>query len=67
MIDRSFIEKVCELSAPAVLNIGGRDYSSKSIHPVYDPMPDALNINTLTGIVDFIAGKIGRASCRERV
>jgi len=56
LIDRSFIEKVCELSAPAVLNIGGRDYSSKSIHPVYDPMPDALNINTLTGIVDFIAG-----------
>lgn len=56
MIDRSFIEKICELSAPTVLNIGGRDYSSKTIHPVFDPMPDALNINTLTGIVDFIAG-----------
>lgn len=56
MIDRTFIEKICELSAPAVLNIEGRSYSSKTIHPVHDPMPDALNINTLTGIVDFIGG-----------
>ena len=56
MIDRTFIEKICEMSAPAVLNIDGRSYSSKSIHPVHDPMPDALCINTLTGIVDFIGG-----------
>lgn len=56
MIDRTFIEKICEMSAPAVFEIEGRSYSSKTIHPVHDPMPDALNINTLTGIVDFIGG-----------
>lgn len=56
MIDRTFIEKICEMSAPAVLNIDGLSYSSKSIHPVHDPMPDVLCINTLTGIVDFIGG-----------
>lgn len=56
MIDRTFIEKICELSAPTVLSIGAREYSSKALHPVFDPMPDELNINTLTGIVDFIAG-----------
>ena len=56
MIDRTFIEKICELSAPAVLNVDGRSYSSKALHPVFDPAPGALCINTLTGIVDFIGG-----------
>ena len=56
MIDRSFIEKICELAKPEIIMVGDRPYSTKSLVSVNDPSPETLEIHTLTGLVDFING-----------
>lgn len=54
MIDRSFIEKIEELSKVEILDVCGLPYSTKKLSLVDDPTPDALCISTLTGIVDYV-------------
>lgn len=54
MIDRNFIDKIEELSKVEVLDVGGRPYATKKLSPIYDPQPNALTINTLTGLADYL-------------
>ncbi|MEN6440514.1 MAG: hypothetical protein ABFD97_18220 [Syntrophobacter sp.] len=56
MIDRSFVEKICELAKPEIIMVDERPYSTKRLEAVHDPSPDAFEIHTLTGLVDFING-----------
>lgn len=48
------IEKILELSTPALIPIGKRYYSTRKIEPVYDPVCASLEIHTLSGVVDWI-------------
>ena len=54
MIDRSFIDRIEELSKVEMLEVGGRPYATKKLSPVFEPQPDALTISTLTGLADYI-------------
>lgn len=56
MIDKSFIEKICELAKAEIIMVGDRPYSSKVIYDIPDPSPKTFAIHTLTGLVDFISG-----------
>ena len=49
-----FIDKIIETAIPKKLTVGDRDYFSRNLVPVLEPMPDGLKITTLTGLVDFI-------------
>ena len=51
---KGFVEKIVELGAPHVLSVAGRDYSSKQLHPLTEPCPENLEINSITGLVDYI-------------
>lgn len=58
MIDTSFIEKIMELAPVQVLEIGGRKYTSATVHRVSAPEAKVLNFATLTGIKDYIEQNI---------
>jgi len=51
---RDAIDKILGLAAVQELEIGDRPYTDKPIHPVKEPMPEALTVSTLTGLVDYI-------------
>ena len=48
------IEKILSLAPVQQLTIDGREYTDQAIYPVKAPLPDALKVHTLTGIVDYI-------------
>lgn len=60
-IDKSFIEKIEELSARVESisygdesNGGAREYTNKRVYPVLLPEPTIVGIETLTGIKDYL-------------
>ena len=49
------MEKVAEMAKPEIIEAGGREYSSKPLYPVEDPIPKLVrNVHTLTGLVDYL-------------
>jgi hypothetical protein len=54
VIDASFIQKIVEISQPGILEVADRPYSTKPIHPVFDPTPEAIKVATLTAIADYV-------------
>lgn len=48
------IDRILELSEIKVLKINDRQYTTKNVHPVLNPMQTALEVMTLQGIVDYI-------------
>jgi len=53
---KGMIEKILSLAVVDRFCVSGRDYTSQTIHPVLEPTPDVLGVNTLTGFVDFFKG-----------
>jgi len=49
-----FIDKILDTSAPRKLTVDDREYFTRNLFPVMEPMPEGLQITTLTGLVDFI-------------
>ena len=41
-------------AAPQIIEIGGRQYSDKSLHAVHTPTPDTIKVKTLTALVDYL-------------
>ena len=54
MIDKSFIEKILELSPVNLLELGqNRSFTDAKIYPVLEPEVSPITCHTLTGLVDF--------------
>ena len=49
-----FIDKIIEKAVPQKLKVDDREYFTRQLFPVLEPMPENLQIHTLTGLVDFI-------------
>lgn len=58
MIDQTFIQKIIDISQTEHMTFDGRSYTTKPIHPVYNPTPAELKISTLTGLADYINGDL---------
>lgn len=54
MIDRSFIEKIEEMSKPVLETVNNRIYSSQPLHLIKDPEPKSLVVKTLTSLADYL-------------
>lgn len=54
MIDESFVQKIIDISKTDIITVDGRNYSTKSLHPVADPIPAALLVSTLTGLAEYL-------------
>ena len=64
MIDKSFIEKILELSPVNDLVIGGRCYTDAKLYPVFEPEVSSITCHTLTGLVDFFDALPSTDQCR---
>lgn len=51
---REAIDKILSLAPANILDIGGRRYTDKGIQSIKEPAVGALEIHTLTGLVDYI-------------
>jgi len=51
---KAAIEKIIEIADPKILTDLVRTYSTKPIHPVLDPLPFTIKLQTLTGLVDYL-------------
>ena len=58
---KEFVEKIVLLAEAKTQFIEGRTYSDKYIFPVEAPTAKPLAINTLTGIVDYLAKEVDLA------
>ena len=54
MIDKSFIEKIEEMSKPEIFDFLGKKYSNRELHLIKEPAVQSLMINTLNGFIDYI-------------
>lgn len=54
MIDKSFVEKIVELSEVETFELCGSIFTSKQLYPVKEPMPEYLRLSTLTGVRDYL-------------
>lgn len=48
------IDRILEISSPEIIPVGGRNYSTKKLTPIEEPMPTALEVSTLTALVDYL-------------
>lgn len=53
-----FASKVQEAVTPQFMSLDGRPYTTKQAVPLLEPCPDPINIHTLSGLVDYINGRI---------
>lgn len=53
MIDKSFIDRILALAPTEVIEIDGKKYTDSTVVPVIDPVAKALEVHTLTGLVDY--------------
>ena len=65
---KEFVDRLVQLAAVEMIEVGGRTYSSKKLEGVFDPTPIPLGAHTLTGVKDYITegidpilNEIGRA------
>lgn len=52
------IEVGGKLEKPEVMQVGGRTYLTKPVTPVKEPVPDALEVSTLTALVDYLKSNV---------
>jgi len=51
---KEMIEKIVAMAEPNLITMGERDYTDKTVHGIQDPMPHALSLHTLTGLIDWL-------------
>lgn len=52
------IDRVLSLRPIEVVSVDGRTYSTEPLHPMKDPAPPTLTVNTLTALVEYILGEV---------
>lgn len=40
------------------IDLGGRTFTTKPVHPVLEPSPECIEVTTLTGLIDYLKGKV---------
>ncbi len=53
-LTKEAIDRILQLGKIEQFTIDGREYTSKNILPVYDPFVENIDVNTLTGFVNYI-------------
>ena len=40
------------------IELGGMKFTTKPVHPVLEPSPECIEVTTLTGLIDYLKGKV---------
>jgi len=59
------INKILGLAIPEIISVDNREYSSGKLYPLYDPTPAVLEVETLTGFLDYIQANRDDLSLNE--
>ena len=59
------INRILELGAVEILNIGNRAYTSRAVHPVKGPLAEALSLSTLTGARDYLKENLDNVTMEQ--
>ena len=51
---RKAIEKIEEMAAAKIIEVGDRKYSTKNLVPVKEPVPDPIGVSTLASVVSYL-------------
>lgn len=57
-MDRTFIEKIEEMSAPHIEEIGGYNYTDKKLSVIEEPQVKTIEFNTLRGMTEVLKREI---------
>lgn len=60
--EKEALEYLVNLGETKLLNIAGRDYTTKQIFRVKDPTPAAITVTTLTALVDYLKTGLDKKS-----
>lgn len=61
------IEKIEQLTKPVSMKIADRNYTSKAVSAVLDPMPAPIMVHTLTGMMDYIKANKDKLDLNEHL
>ena len=62
MIDKTFIEKIVELSAPTLEQIHGATYSNRAMTLVAPPSPGNVELTSLDSLIDIVKQELDKIS-----
>lgn len=51
---KEFLEHILKIQNPEIMPVDGRNYSTKPLSPVLEPMASTVKVATLTGLVDYL-------------
>lgn len=54
MLERDTLERIIELGEAGTLELNGQTYSTKKLYPVNEPTVSAINVRSLSGLVEYI-------------
>lgn len=57
-MDRSFVEKIVEMSAPNIVDKGGYEYTDKQLFPIKTPNVETIEFNTIRGMTETLKNEI---------
>lgn len=68
MMDRQSIEKIEEMvNAKHLVKSGDRDWTPTNLKPIiFNPIADAIEVHTLSGLADFISNDIDKAEIEDK-
>lgn len=55
---KELLDSIMDRQNAEVLEIGGKKYTTQTVHPVKDAQPAALCVSTLTGLVDYCVANV---------
>jgi hypothetical protein len=58
MYDKQALEYLMSLAKTEIIPVDGQNYSTKKMYHVEEPAPAAINITTLSGLVDYIKADV---------
>ena len=63
MFDKSFIEKIEQMAAPAVVETTEGAFSKENLWRVQKPLPSGVNVGTLSGLAELVKNEKGKFEC----
>jgi len=57
-VSKETIDRILELARPETVKVDGREYSTSGLNAMKVPTPAALQVHTLTALVDYLQSKI---------
>jgi hypothetical protein len=66
-IDKEALKYLVELEETTLIKVDGKDYSTKRLCEVLEPVAESFQVHTLTGLMNYINENIDQLRCSEKI